>query len=147
MPRPFKDDMTELHKSYVIDPVTGCWEWSRSRHKSGYGKVSYRGKLIGAHRMSYQLYNGPIPDDIDVCHDCDNRPCVNPEHLFTGTAKDNGQDMSRKGRSPLQKLSDVEVLAIRKAYEDGVPRKEIASAYGIGTTQVWRIGTMRQRAP
>lgn len=76
-----------------------CWEWTAGCQKSGYGQFSIRtGEKISAHRMAWILTNGDIPDGLCVLHSCDNPPCCNPRHLFTGTQGDNIHDMIRKGR-------------------------------------------------
>lgn len=78
----------------------GCWNWGAYKDKLGYGHfwpVHRPGVL--AHRFSWEIHNGPIPDGLFVCHKCDNPPCVNPDHLFLGSAKDNSQDMVAKGRA------------------------------------------------
>lgn len=75
----------------------GCWEWTGSRHRNGYGQFYYRGPAM-AHRVSWELANGPVPDGMLVCHRCDNPPCVRPDHLFLGTQADNLVDMVSKGR-------------------------------------------------
>ncbi|MGW2169160.1 HNH endonuclease signature motif containing protein [Streptomyces sp. NPDC001705] len=77
----------------------GCWEWGASRHRNGYGQFHLPGKRHAlAHRASWLLLFGPIPDGLHVLHRCDNRPCVRPDHLFLGTRVDNMQDMAAKGR-------------------------------------------------
>ena len=84
----------------------GCWVWTGYRQKFGHGAMGYRDpvrggrsvKTILAHRYSWELVNGPVPEGLCVLHRCDNPPCVNPEHLFLGTRSDNGKDMWRKGR-------------------------------------------------
>lgn len=82
--------------------ASGCWEWTGSRNLQGYGNVCLmvdgKPKIYNASRLQWMHCNGPLPDDMDVCHSCDNPPCINPGHLWAGTTKANIHDMIAKGR-------------------------------------------------
>lgn len=97
-PRP--SALERLLSNFTINPVTGCWEWQGHRHR-GYGLIAHKkpGTAFRAHRLSYETFIGPIPDDKPkILHTCDNPPCFFPEHLFAGTDTDNMADRDAKGR-------------------------------------------------
>ena len=104
----------------AIDEETGCIEWQLHTNYYHYGQVHVNGKHEQTHRVSYRLNVGDIHDGVSVCHHCDNPPCINPDHLFLGTQKDNMRDAGNKGRMQRgekhhnSKLTRKDVIAIRK---------------------------------
>lgn len=93
----------------MVSVSDGCWEWTGAVHGSGYGVLGAgrRGEgIFRAHRLSWEMVNGAVPDGHFICHHCDNRRCVRPDHLFAGTPKDNAQDMWRKGRGSAPPRND-----------------------------------------
>lgn len=120
----------------------GCWVWRGLRYPTQYGRFKKQG---GAHRLAYELERGPVPTGYVVCHKCDNRSCVNPEHLFVGTYADNIRDASAKGRtsvgerSPRARLTWQIVRNMRARYAAGETAPTLAKEYGVLPSSVWRI--------
>jgi hypothetical protein len=125
-----------FEKQLIPEPNTGCWVWLGFINQGGYGRFFYQGKMYSAHRISYLFFKGHIPDGLFVCHSCDNRWCVNPDHLWLGTRTDNTNDMWAKGRHLVKKrkLSFKIACDIREGKYAGMTQKQIADMFG--TTQV-----------
>ena len=125
-----------------IGGETDCWEWIGAKIERGYGSMKYNGKIQKAHRISYQIYHGPLSSDWDVLHSCDNPKCVNPFHLKKGTHMDNMMDMISKGRCFLtkgtrngnSKLDDIKVRYIR-IYRR-IPTKELSKKFGVACSTI-----------
>jgi len=115
--------------------VGDCWEWTGCRNAEGYGNITFEHRSSKAHRESYRLFVGPIPDGLFVLHKCDNPPCVNPAHLFLGTNADNMADKKSKGRGRggnirgsahyRAKINEGIVLDMRSMFDGGMHRQEI----------------------
>ena len=128
------------------DPVSGCWMWQGAGSPSGYGIASSNRKRISAHRLAWKLFKGEIKPGIFICHKCDVRACVNPDHLFPGTPADNSQDMKQKIRHrrgeqhPLSKLTEDRVARIKALLaEDKLSLSEIAREFGVATSAIFSI--------
>ena len=128
-----------------VDKSNECWEWAGWKYSNGYGGFQMRHKKPLAHRVSYLLTYGDIGKGLCVCHACDNRACVNPDHLFLGTQEENMKDMVNKGRQSKSrgeqignsKLTPKKVRAIRSMYSRGdLLQKEISEMFGISAKQV-----------
>lgn len=128
----------------VIDFETNCWNWTGMKSKTGYGQVKRDGRFIFAHRYSYLLHKGEI-GNLFVLHKCDNRICVNPDHLFLGNQKDNQQDMKRKNRhaygerSPNAKLTNEDVFKMYDLHEKGIGTIRLAKMFSVTKNLAWRI--------
>jgi hypothetical protein len=138
MARP-KSDPTQRFLSKVKQMQSGCHEWQSTLHRDGYGKFYYEGKQMQAHRVAYELFNSNT-NGLWVLHKCDNRKCVNPEHLFLGTSQDNISDMDAKNRRGTRtKLTEAQANEIRKMLDERYSQEYIASKFGIDQTTVSRV--------
>lgn len=136
-----------------------CWLWTGTTN-GAYGSLHVGSptdasrRVVHTHRFAWELYNGPIPDGLLVCHRCDVRLCCNPAHLFLGTPLDNTRDMWAKGRAnrpepirgekhPKAKLTDDDVRRIRRRRGNGISYRVLAESYGVSPTLI-RMVTTRQ---
>ncbi len=133
-----------FENKFTQDPNSGCWIWNASLFKTGYGAFKIAKKTQRAHRVSWELANGEIPKGALVCHKCDVRACVNPEHLFLGSAADNNRDMIDKGRSPTAKLTLKQVIEIKELRNEGFLLKELALIFGVSKPLVCNIINKRR---
>lgn len=140
-------NMTIVERFWEKVAVKGtedCWELTASVDECGYGKLNVGGsRWERAHRLSYQICKGDIPKGERVCHSCDNPGCCNPKHLWLGSHQENMTDMAKKGRSWGTRLTETQVLEIRKLYSEGSALTQIASQYGVAFQHVSRIVNRR----
>jgi hypothetical protein len=128
-----------------------CWLWTGGLNRLGYGVTSRKSVILRAHRVSYELHFGPIPAGMHVLHSCDNRRCVNPAHLRTGTHKDNMRDRALRKRtflaqgelSKTAKVTAEQVLEIRRKRAAGIGPVELGREYGLRYNSIWNITTRR----
>ena len=137
-----------------VDKSGDCWPWTGTRLPKGYGQFG-RGRrgagMAKAHRISWELHYGPIPEGLCVLHHCDNPPCVRPDHLFLGTQSDNLADMTAKGRrvrhgaageaNVKARLTWDEVRAIRASA--GETGNQLAARYGVTRGEIYNVRSMR----
>lgn len=141
-PRTIVEPVGVLEFHGWVETETGCWEWQGRRNTQGYGKTRYRNRDVSVHRLAYETWVGPIPDGHVVRHKCDNPPCMNPEHLETGTVSDNNNDRDRRGRNANAKLTEQDVLDIRREYGYGVLTQQmLADVYGLSQTSMSAVLT------
>lgn len=138
-----------------INKTESCWLWVGAKAK-GYGviRLPKSSTTLKAHRVSYAIRFGEVPNGIWVLHRCDNPPCCNPDHLFLGDVRDNVRDMIEKGRGATSemlsfrqrgekhsrlKLSEAEVLEIRRRYLEGETQTGLAAAFNVSQACIWMI--------
>lgn len=130
-----------------IDEKSGCWIWAATKIPKGYGLIKRPQQRTQeyAHRASYMIHIGEIPNGCHVCHKCDNPSCVNPDHLFLGSAKENMHDMKQKGRhlygerNSQAKLTEDAVRKIKQLLKDGMSQSKVALMFGMQQMEISRI--------
>jgi len=137
----------KFHSLIAEDVVTGCWNWRGYIGRNGYGLLAMtRGRQYQTHRLAWEFYNGDIPKGMCVCHHCDNRCCVNPDHLFIGTRLDNIADATKKGRVSQgerhchAKLTKAQVIEIYKT-PDTI--RSLAKKFNMSIAQIHDIKRKR----
>lgn len=139
--------LDRFYYKWYIDK-NDCWNWLGALNCDGYGVINKRKReTMRVHRLSWMLFNGPIPDGLCVCHKCDNPSCVNPKHLFLGTPADNMKDKHRKGRSANQigeennnaKLTRHQVEFIKDLVSEGLSKTFVAKMFGVRTAAISKI--------
>ena len=144
-----KEQLIHFWDRVNIAAENDCWEWTACKW-NGYGNLRVNGKKQSAHRTSWRIENGAIPDGLCVLHHCDNRACVNPNHLFLGSRADNVADMDKKGRrgtanhkgeaNPSSILTEEQVLCIMEELNGGnKTQTQIARDYGVSRGAIYAI--------
>jgi hypothetical protein len=144
---------------HKVNKTNGCWLWTGSCFIHGYGQFWLDGKNVKAHRVSYLFTHGSIPKGLLICHTCDVRACVNPSHLYAGTYKDNSDDAISRGRKypgfrkghtanigelhSQTKLTNNDVIEIRRLRQSGLYVQEIADMYHMSDSNVTAICTRK----
>lgn len=139
----FSEDVVDRFWSKV-QKSDGCWEWTAGKYANGYGCFHIYGDPIKAHRFSWMIHYGEFSPEMNVCHKCDNKSCVRPDHLFLGTQVDNILDAVRKGRrmgaigykSPERKLTEEDVRNIRNSKSSSY---RLAEAFGVSGPTIRQI--------
>lgn len=140
--------MRHVHKTRA------CWLWEGAKNHDGYGRITIggrKGKQVLAHRVSYTLFIGPIPEGMYVLHTCDVRNCVRPSHLYAGTFEDNMADAVERNRftptrargsnHPLSKLTEADIPIIRARLAAGETQTVIAADYGVAQSKISNVKT------
>jgi len=144
-------DIIDKFKLYTQKTNDNCIIWIAGKQKDGYGIVNYNGKSQLAHRAAYELFVANIPENMCVCHKCDNPGCVNPDHLFLGSHKDNMNDMKLKGRrknigikekNGRAKLTIEKANKIRLEKKQGKTLKELSIIFNVGISTIGRVCRM-----
>jgi hypothetical protein len=146
-PKPYSDSQrVALFWSRVkVGEPDECWEWQAARSPNGYGVTHWTGRSEQAHRIAFFLSGGYLPQGMQVCHACDNKPCCNPKHLFLGTPKENMLDaihkdrLARGERNAEAKFTPDQIQQIRQDHSAGKSQRQLAKESGVYQSTIRRI--------
>lgn len=144
-----EQDIRRFYSYVQVGKEDECWEWLGFT-AVGYGMFMFDGKPMKASRFIWWFTTGQHPEELYVCHHCDNKMCVNPKHLFLGTQKENMQDAVRKGRIVHgakhynARLTENDVREIRAKRTAGISCHQLTTEYGVSFTQIWNIVRRKQ---
>lgn len=141
-----KNDKISDRFNRLLDKTDTCWLWLGDINGNGYGRLQYMNKRMLAHRVSYLLHYGKFNKNMYICHKCDNPKCVNPDHLFLGTQKDNMSDCSNKKRHTYGEkvksavLKKEDILEIRKLYSSKkITQQKLSDIYNVSRGHIGLI--------
>ncbi len=151
--RPKEDPIVRFNRWTGDRPGEDCWEWTGRLTPSGYGSIwvgrDSKPTRTHAHRFSYQLFCGTVPEELCVCHHCDNKKCVNPSHLFLGTRIENNRDRDKKGRNVpgKRRLTNQDVAEIRKIIATGIRgiQRRVAAKFNVSCSTICNIHRGKER--
>ena len=135
-----EDPIIRFHRKYKIDPETDCWIWTESKCK-GYGCIKVNGKMIKAHRFSYETFVGPLDSKLEICHNCNCKSCVNPSHLRQDTKSSNAIDRvlifnQREQKLTVEQVKEIKVALLNPYWGIG---KTLADKYGVDSSHITHI--------
>lgn len=139
----------DMWKRVQVGAPDECWPWQGSTRRNGYGDFKRANRHYSAHRVAFTLATGVYPGRALVCHTCDNPGCCNPAHLFLGTVADNNLDKQRKGRqarlqgsrNPQAKLTEADVVAIRRRRAGGEKGRALAREFGVSPSRITMLAS------
>ena len=135
-----RDDVISKHADkFSAEPISGCWLWTATTDKNGYGMLWNGKRMDRAHRLFFAAANGVSVDGVNVLHDCDNPACVNPKHLHVGTQADNMKEKAIRGRSG-KRITQETADKIKVMLKIGASQRTIANLFGVSQRLVWSIG-------
>ena len=143
---PRKNFIVRFTEKYIRDSQPDCWNWIGGKSKN-YGALTFNKKSYRAHRVSYQIFKGEIPEQMLVCHHCDNPACINPDHLFLGSWSDNMKDAWEKGRMTRNGKIKLTIKQIKEIKKLSDRHADIAKKYGVTRSRISQIKRKKYNFP